>query len=324
MPLFTMAELEQAAALVHQIMPPTPQYAWPLLCERVGTEVWVKHENHTPTGAFKLRGGITYMQSLVASGQPVRGVVSATRGNHGQSIALAARRAGLRAVIYVPHGNSVEKNAAMRAFGAELVEFGEDFDTAKAEAARMAAVEGLHFVPSFHRDLVVGVATYALELFRAVPDLARVYVPIGLGSGVAGVITVRDLLGLDTEVIGVVSENAAAYALSLEAGRMVATNSARTFADGLAVRQPDQRAFDLIATGVARIVRVSDGDIAAAIRAYYIDTHNLAEGAGAAPLAALLREGPEVHGKKVAVILCGGNIDMDVFTKLLAGQKPSA
>ncbi len=324
MPLFTLAELEAAATLVHRTMPPTPQYAWPLLAKRVGTEVWVKHENHTPTGAFKVRGGIVYMDGLVRSGRKIAGIVSATRGNHGQSLAFAARRAGVRCVIYVPHGNSVEKNAAMQAFGAELIEHGTDFDGAKEEAMRAAAAQGLHFVPSFHPDLVRGVATYALELFRAVPDLARVYVPIGLGSGIAGVITVRDLLGLETEVVGVVSENAAAYALSLAAGRVVSTASAHTFADGVAVRQPDPLAFELISTGATRIAQVSDGDIAAAIRAYYVDTHNLAEGAGAAPLAALLQDGSEVHGKKVAVILCGGNIDTAVFSRILGGQTPDA
>ena len=338
MPMFTLAELEAAAELVHRTMPPTPQYAWPLLARRAGCEVWVKHENHTPTGAFKVRGGLVYIDGLVRSGQRITGVVSATRGNHGQSIAFAAKRAGLRCVIYVPHGNSKEKNAAMQAFGAELVEHGDDFDTAKIEASRAAEKQGLHFVPSFHRDLVMGVATYALELFCAVPDLARVYVPIGLGSGIAGLITARDLLGLKTEVIGVVSENAAAYALSFEAGKVVATTSAHTFADGVAVRTPDAAALELILRGAERVVRVSDGDIAAAIRAYHCDTHNLAEGAGAAPLAALLRDvaGPDrrniqppnvVHlqdGKKYAVILCGGNIDSDVLQAVLAGKTPSA
>jgi threonine dehydratase len=322
MALFTLAELETAAALVRETVPPTPQYNWPLLSRRIGTEVWVKHENHTPTGAFKVRGGVVYMDGLKKSGRPVKGVISATRGNHGQSIARAATRAGFRSKIYVPHGNSVEKNASMRAWGAELVEFGSDFDTAKAEAARVAAAEGLHFVPSFHRDLVMGVATYALELFRNTPKLDRVYVPIGLGSGIVSVITVRDLLGLDTEIIGVVSENAPAYALSVAAGRVVETNQARTFADGVAVRQPDAGALAVISLGAARIVQVPDDTIAAAIRAYYVDTHNLAEGAGAAPLAALMQDGPEAHGKRVAVVLCGGNIDTAVFQRILAGETP--
>ncbi len=324
MSLFTLAELEAASTLVHQTVAPTPQYAWPLLNARIGTEVWVKHENHTPTGAFKVRGGLVYMDGLKRSGGVVSGVISATRGNHGQSIALAATKAGLRSVIYVPHGNSVEKNAAMRAWGAELVEHGSDFDAAKSEAARAAKDQGLHFVPSFHRDLVMGVATYALELFRGAPKLDRVYVPIGLGSGICAVIAVRDLLGLDTEVVGVVNVNAPAYALSLAAGRVVATNQARTFADGIAVRQPDASALAIITKGVARIVQVTDDGIAAAIRAYYQDTHNLAEGAGAAPLAALMQDGAEALGKRVAVVLCGGNIDTAVFRRILAGQTPEA
>jgi threonine dehydratase len=323
MAMFTLAELEAAAELVHRWVPATPQYAWPLLRDRIGTEVWVKHENHTPTGSFKARGGLVYMNSLSQSGRRIAGVISSTRGNHGQSVALGAQQANLRSVIYVPRGNSPEKNAAMRAFGAELVEFGSDFDTAKAEAKRVAAAEGLHFVPSFHRDLVLGVATYALELFRAVAEIDRVYVPIGLGSGIAGVIAARDLLGLRTEIVGVVSENADAYALSVAAGRVVATNSALTFADGIAVREPDPDALAIIVKGAQRIARVSEADVAAAIRAYYVDTHNLAEGAGAAPLAALMRDGAEARGKRVAVILCGGNIDAPVLARILAGDVPT-
>jgi threonine dehydratase len=322
MPLFSHLDLEAAARLVYRHMPATPQYAWPLLAKRVGTEVWVKHENHTPTGAFKVRGGIVYMDGLVKREPGVKGVVSATRGNHGQSVALAASKAGLRSVIYVPHGNSVEKNAAMVAFGAELVEHGRDFDEAKAEAMRAAAELELHAVPSFHPDLIKGVATYALELFRSAGELDAVYVPIGLGSGICGLITVRDLLGLKTEIVGVVSENAAAYAISVETGRLTATNSAATFADGMAVRTPDPVALEVIRKGVARVLRVSDDDVAAAIRAYYEDTHNLAEGAGAAPLAGLLKERARMTGKRVGVILCGGNIDRSLLAQVLAGQTP--
>ena len=257
MPLFSLAELEAAADLVHATMPPTPQYAWPLLQKRTGVDVWVKHENHTPTGAFKVRGGIVYMDWLKRTQPNIAGVISATRGNHGQSIAVAAARAGIKAVIVVPEGNSVEKNAAMKAFGAELITNGSDFDAAKAHAAELAVTRNLHFVPSFDPRLVAGVATYALELFRSVPDLARVYVPIGLGSGICGVIAVRDLLGLDTEVVGVVADAAPAYALSLDAGRVVSTNSASTFADGIAVRVPNPEAFEIIQKGVLKILRLS-------------------------------------------------------------------
>ena len=324
MPLFTLPELERAATLVHSQMPPTPQYAWPLLARRTGVEVWVKHENHTPTGAFKIRGGLVFMDGLRRSHPHIAGVTSATRGNHGQSIAYAASRAGLRSLIYVPKGNSVGKNSAMRAFGAELIEYGDDFDAAKAECARAAATNGLHFVPSFHRDLVIGVATYALEFFRNTPPLDAIYVPIGLGSGICGLITTRDLLDLKTEIIGVVADNAPAYALSYEAGTVVATNSARTFADGMAVRQPDAAALAIIKSGAARVIRVTESEIAASIRAYYDDTHNLAEGAGAAPLAGLCQESQRMAGKRVGVILCGGNIDQPVFQQVLAGTTPSA
>jgi threonine dehydratase len=316
-PLFSLSELEDATAVVRRSLPPTPQYAWPLLAARAGTTVWVKHENHTPTGAFKVRGGLVYMDALVRSGAKIGGVTSATRGNHGQSIALAASKAGVASVIYVPRGNSVEKNAAMRAFGAELVEAGADFDEAKIECVRAAGARGLHMVPSFHPDLVKGVATYALEFFRAVPELDVVYVPIGLGSGICGLITVRDLLGLKTEIVGVVADRAPAYALSLDAGHVVSTNAAETFADGMAVRNPDPAAFEIIAAGVARILRLTEAEIAAAIRAYYLDTHNIAEGAGAAPLAGLLKERDRNENMTAGVILCGGNIDLDLFRKVV-------
>ena len=322
MTMFTLAELEQAAVLVAKHVPPTPQFAWPLLARRTGTEVWVKHENHTPTGSFKVRGGLVYMDWLLRQGPKVNGVISATRGNHGQSIAVAAGLAGLKCVIVVPEGNSVEKNAAMQAFGAELITYGSDFDTARAYAAKLAEERRLHFVPSFEKHLVMGVATYALEFFRAAPKLERIYVPIGLGSGICGVIIVRDLLGLDTEVVGVVAEGAAAYALSLDAGHVIETNSATTFADGVAVRVPNPQAFEIIKSGVARILRLSEDEIAAAIRAYYSDTHNLAEGAGAAPLAGLMRESAALQNKRAGVVLCGGNIDAPVFAQVLAGRTP--
>jgi len=322
-PYFSLDELEAAAAIVHRQMSPTPQYAWPLLSRRAGCEVWVKHENHGPTGAFKVRGGITYIDWLRRTDPACRGIVTATRGNHGQSQARAATAAGLRALIYVPHGNSVEKNAAMRAFGAELVEFGQDFDEAREEAYRVAAAEGLHIVPPFHRELVRGVATYALEFFRAAPPLDAVYVPIGCGSGICGVIAARDALGLATEVVGVVSSEARTALLSVAAGRPVETPSARTFADGMAVRVPVPEALDIYSRGAARILAVTDAEIAEAIRAYFTDTHNLAEGAGAAPLAALLQERDRMAGRRAGVILCGGNIDTAWFRTILDGGVPS-
>ncbi len=310
---FSLAELEAAARTVHASMPPTPQYAWPLLAGRAGCEVWVKHENHTPTGAFKVRGGLVFFDRHRES----RGMVSATRGNHGQSLACAARRYRIPVTLVVPLGNSVEKNAAMRAFGATVIEHGRDYQEARLEADRLAQTRDLAYVPPFHPDLVLGVATYALELLRAVPDLHTVYVPVGMGSGICGLIRTRDLLGLSTRIVGVQAEGAPAYALSFAAGRPVSTETAETFADGVATRVPDAQAFEIIRGGAERIVTVSEAEIAAALRALYTDTHNLAEGAGAAPLAALLKERDAMRGRRAAVILSGGNIDLDLFRRVL-------
>lgn len=315
--LFSLPDLHAAAALIRPVVPPTPQIVWPLLAERVGTEVWVKHENHTPTGAFKVRGGLVLMDRLKREHPDCPGIVSATRGNHGQSLAYAGRRAGVPVTIVVPHGNGREKNAAMRALGAELIEAGADFDAAKAEAARIAEARGLRWVPAFGPELVTGVATYALELFTAAPDLDAVYVPIGSGSGICAVIGVRDLLGLRTEVIGVTAAGAPAFARSFAAGHVVEGCPADTFADGVAVRQPPQVALDVVRAGAARIVEVTDAEIAEAMRAYYTDTHNIAEGAGATPLAAVLQEREALRGRKVAVVLSGGNVDREVYARVL-------
>lgn len=314
----TRDDIEQAARHVYQVMPATAQYPWPLLAERLGCTVWVKHENHTPTGAFKIRGGITFMHWLKREHPYTKGIVSATRGNHGQSLALAARTLGLRALIVVPEGNSVEKNTAMRAFGAEVVECGRDFDEARDAAAHLAQMRGLYLVPPFHTELVKGVATYALELFQAAPDLDTVYVPIGCGSGICGVIAARDALGLKTRVVGVVSTEAGAAKLSFDAGALRETVSANTFADGLAVRKPIPEAFAVYGAAAQRIVAVSDEQIAEAMRVYYTDTHNLAEGAGAAALAALIQEREAMEGKKVGVILSGGNVDRSVYASVIA------
>jgi threonine dehydratase len=324
MPLFTLDELAAATATVRSYVPPTPAYAWPLLAEQVGATVVVKHENHTPTGSFKARGGLVYVDALCRADRKLKGLVTATRGNHGQSVALAAARNGVPVVIVVPEGNSREKNAAMQAFGGELVTGGKDFDESRAIAAQIQNDRGYHFVPSFHRDLVKGVATYALELFKRFDDLDVVYVPIGMGSGICGVISVRDLLGLKTEIVGVVAENAPAFALSFAAGQPVPTNSARTFADGVACRDPQADAFAIVKTGAARVVTVSEDEIAEAIRIYYTTTHNLAEGAGAAPLAALLKEKARYASKRAGLILSGGNIDMPLFAQVLRGETPAA
>ncbi len=313
-----LAALETAAALVRSVVPPTPQYCWPLLSRRVGAEVWVKHENHTAIGAFKVRGGVVYLDDLKRSRPDIKGVVTATTGNHGQSIAYSAAALGLAATIVVPQGNNPGKNRAMRGFGATLVEVGHDFQAAYEHAAALAEREQLHLVRSFHPLLVRGVASYALELFRAVADLDTIYVPVGLGSGICGVIAARDALNLATEVVGVVAENAPTYALSFAAGRPVPTNRADTLAEGLAVRLPDPEALAIILKGAARIVTVSEAEIRQAARAMFSDTRNLVEGAAAAPLAAALQERARLAGKRVALVQSGGNIERALFAELLA------
>jgi threonine dehydratase len=313
--MFDLDQLERAHAIVGAAVPPTPAHAWPLLAERLGATVIVKHENHTPTGAFKVRGGLVYLERLKRERPGTAGIISATTGNHGQSLAFAASRYGVPATIYVPLGNSVEKNRAMRAFGANLVEHGSDFQIAREEAGRRAIQDGLELVPSFHPDLVLGVATYALELFRKARDLDILYVPIGQGSGISGCILARDLLGLKTEIVGVQSTEAPSYALSFAAGTVVRTNSSNTRADGMATRVPDADALDIIRKGASRIVQVTDTEIAVAMRAYWTDTHNLTEGAGAAALAAALQEKARLRGKRVGLVMSGGNIDFDLFNR---------
>jgi threonine dehydratase len=320
--MFTLADIESALPVVRTAVPPTPQYAWPLLKAATGVDVVVKHENHTPTGAFKVRGGLVYIDRLKRARPEVAGIVSATTGNHGQSLAFAGQRLGLAVTIVVPFGNSPDKNAAMRAFGAELIEHGRDFDEAKDYAAIIAGERGLEFAPSYHRDLVIGVATYAHELFTACADLDVAYVPIGLGSGISGLIGVRDALGLKTEIVGVVAERASAYRLSVEAGRVVPTNSAQTFAEGMAVRVPDPQALDIIRRGAARIVEVSEDEIAEAIRVMFAATHSLPEGAGAAALAALIKERTALTGRRAAMVLSGQNFDRTMAQTLLNGATP--
>jgi threonine dehydratase len=312
--------LAEAARIVHAVLAPTPQIKWPLLCQRAGAEVWVKHENHGPIGAFKLRGGIVYIDGLRRAEHPPAGVIAATRGNHGQSIAYAAALAGIRATIVVPHHNSREKNAAMRALGAELVEHGRDFQEAFEFAERMALESGLLMAPSFDRALVCGVASYAMEFFGAVPELDTIYVPIGLGSGICGMLAAREALGLRTRIVGVVAEQAPAYALSFAAGRIVTTEAADTIADGIACRVPNPEAFEIISRWAERIATVSESEIAAAMRLYFSCTHNVAEGAGAAPLAALLKDRPAMEHRRVGLVLSGGNVDRDVYARVLSQE----
>lgn len=321
---FSLDELSSASDLVHRWVQPTPQYPWPLLGQAAGAQVWVKHENHTPRGAFKVRGGLVYADVLRAQRPQVTGIVSATRGNHGQSLAFAGKASGLSVTIVVPLGNSADKNAAMRGFGAEVIEHGHDFQAAREHSVELAHERGLEAVPPYHPDLVLGVATYARELFDSVDAIDAVYVPVGMGSGISGLIRVRDLLGLHTDIVGVVAEGAPATARSFAAGHVVTTDSADTFVDGVACRVPDPAAVAVINAGAARIIEVSEDATAEAMRTMFATTHNAPEPAGAIALAGLLAERELVQGRRVAVIATGGNVDSDMFAKVLTGQTPPA
>jgi threonine dehydratase len=321
---FTRAELDEAAELVHRSLPVTPTYRWPLLGQDFGADVWVKHENHTPVGAFKVRGGLVYVDRLLRRRPDASGLLAATTGNHGQSVAFAGAAAGLPVTIVVPHGNNPDKNAAMRSLGAEVVEHGHDYQAAREHAESLAAADpGLEMVPPFHPDLVLGVATYALELFEAVPEVDTVYVPVGMGSGICAVIGVRDLLGLTTEVVGVVAERADATALSFEAGRVVATDTADTFMEGVATRRPVPAAIAEIVAGAARVIRISDDDAAEAMRLHFRATHNVPEPTGSLALAGLLAEADRARDKRIALIQSGGNVDAATFATVLAGRTPA-
>lgn len=314
----TIEEVRAAAEVVYRLMPPTPQYRWPLLCERLGTEVWVKHESHTPIGAFKARTAIVYTEKLLQREPGTRGLIAATRGNHGQSVALAARRNELDCIIVVPHGNSQDKNAAMRAQGARLVEHGDDFQSSLEHAIKLSGELGYHLVPPYHRNIILGIATYWLELFTAVPDIDVVYVPIGMGSGICSASAVRNGLGLRTKIVGVISEHAPMYALSFEQKKIVEAPSQTALADGLACRKGDPEALQVMLENVDHMVRVSDAEVAEAMRALFKDTHNVVEGAGAASLAAALKAAAQLKGKRVALVATGGNVDSAVFARVLA------
>ncbi len=313
----SLEEIQAAAQIVYQQMPPTPQYRWPLLCQELGTEIWVKHENHTPVGAFKIRGGLVYFDALVKSGNLPAGVISATRGNHGQSIGFAAQRYGIPATIVVPHGNSQEKNAAMRAFGVSLIEHGEDFQEAREYAQQLAEEQSLLMIPSFHPQLIEGVATYSLELFQAVNAIDVIYVPIGLGSGICGMIAARNTLGLSTRIVGVVSAHATAYADSFKQKQLIESPVSTKIADGMACRTPEPDAMKIIWQHVDHIVQVTDDEVASAMSLLFEYTHNASEGAGAAALAAALQEKDTIRSQKTAIVISGGNIDRELFASIL-------
>ena len=321
---FTLGDLRAGQEIVYRYLKPTLAHAWPLLANRLRTRVVVKHENHTPAGAFKVRGGLTYFEALKKLQPNCRGVISATRGNHGQSVGIAANRMGIHATIVVPRGNSKEKNASMRALGVDLIEYGNDFQASREHAQLLSQEHQLHMVPSYHADLVLGVSSYWLEFFESVQDLQIVYVPIGMGSGICAAVQARDALGLMVDVVGVVSAKAPAYALSFEAGKVIEAPATTKLADGMACRTPDADALAIILRGVKEVVLVTEEEIAEAMRIYFSDTHNVAEGAGAAPLAAALkqiRSGENNHpGMVIGLPLCGGNVDSDVFAKVLLGD----
>ena len=319
MNLPTLADIEDAARVVYRAFQATPQYRWALLSQRLGTDCWLKHENHTPVGAFKLRGGLTYFDRLARRGALPREVVSATRGNHGQSIGWAARAHGIACTIVVPHGNSVEKNAAMRALGVTLVEHGADFQEAREFALGLAGQRGAHMVPSFHADLLLGVSTYWWEFLTAVPELDVAYVPIGQGSGACAAIAARRALGHRVRLVGVVSAHATTYADSLAAGRVVEAPVTTQLADGMACRIADQEALDILRPHLDHVVQVSDAEVAAAMRALFADTHNVAEGAGAAAYAAAAQERAQLRGRVVGLALSGGNVDAALFAQVLSG-----
>ena len=321
MNLPTLQEIESAQLAVYRVMPPTPQYTWPLLNQRLGTEAWIKHENHSPVGAFKLRGAMVYIEWLKQSRPDVHTVVAATRGNHGQGVGMAARLNGLQAIVVVPNGNSLEKNRAMQAQGAKLIEFGNDFQESLEYARELSSLPNYAMVESFHPRLVMGTATYAIEFFRSTPPLASVYVPIGLGSSICGVAAARNALALTTEIVGVVASASPSYALSFRQHQIVQSPSQTKLADGLACRLPNADAMQVIWDNVARIVEVSDAEIAVAMRAYYQDTHNLAEGAGAAALAGALRERELHKGQTIGIICTGGNVDSAVYQQVLREEQ---
>jgi threonine dehydratase len=316
----SIAEVQAAGELIYRFMRPTPQHCWPLLCERLGTEVWVKHENQTPTGSFKARTALVYVDELMKREPATRGLITATRGNHGQSVALAAKRFNLPATILVPHGNSREKNAAMRAQGGTLIEFGADYQAAREKAMALAAEQGLHMVPPYHYDIVRGVATYWLELFSSVKDIDVAYVPIGMGSGISSAVAVRNGLNLKTKLIGVVSKHAPSYAESFDQRKVVEAPATTRVADGVACRKADEEPLAIMLENIDHIVRVTDDEIEDSMRHMFTDTHNVVEGAGAAALAAALKEKGQLYGKRVALIASGSNVDRDLFARVLQGQ----
>ncbi|WNO04936.1 threonine dehydratase [Rhodoferax mekongensis] len=315
----TLQDIEAAAQVVYREFGPTPQYRWGQLSSLLGATCWVKHENHTPVGAFKIRGGLTYFDQLAQRGAMPSEVVGATRGNHGQSVGWAARAHGVPCTIVVPHGNSVEKNAAMRALGVNLIEHGTDFQESREFAIQLAQDRGAHMVPSFHPDLLRGVATYWWELLKAAPELDVIYVPIGQGSGACSAVAAKRALGHSARIVGVVSAHATTYADSFAAGKVVEAPVTTQLADGMACRVADPEALEILMGAIDHLVQVTDTEVAQAMRDIFACTHNVAEGAGAASFAAATQERASLQGQTVGITLCGGNVDSTVFARVLQG-----
>lgn len=316
----SIAEIQAAGELIYRFMRPTPQYCWPLLSERLGTEVWLKHENHTPIGAFKARSAVAYVDALMKREPATRGLITATHGNYGQAVALAAKQFGLSATILVPQGNSREKNAAMRAQGSTLIEYGVDYQAARERAVELAREQGLHMVQPFHYDIVRGVGTYWLELFSSLKNIDVAYVPIGMGSGICAAAAVRNGLGLKTKLIGVVSAHALCFALSFAQRKPVEAPATTKISDGLACRKAEEEPLSILLENIDRIVTVTDGEVEDSMRHIFTDTHNIVEGAGAAGLAAALKEKEQLRGKRVALVATGANVDREVLARILQGH----
>ncbi len=315
----TYADLLAAAPVVHQYLRPTPLYEWPALSQMLGCRYYLKHENHTPTTAFKVRGGI-YLVSRLSAEQKRRGIIGCTTGNQGQSLAYACRLFGVRCVLVVPAANNPDKVAAMRALGAELIEHGRDYDEARVYCEEIRHREGLRYVHSANEpDLIAGVGSYGLEIFDELPAPDVVLVPVGLGSGICGTALAASGRSPRTRVIGVQSELAPAVTLSWRQGRPVETNTPRTFAEGMATRVPADLTLEIMRRHVADMVLVGEEELREAIRLLLRVTHNLAEGAGAAATAAAFRMREGLAGKMVVGILSGGNLDLRELGRILAG-----
>ncbi len=306
-----------ARKTVYRHLKPTPLIGHPLLSEWLGFPAWVKHENHNPTGSFKIRGGFNLVSHLSES-EKSRGVITATRGNHGQSVALACRTYGVRCVIAVPEGNNPEKNEAMKAFGSELLVHGRDFDEARERVEQIQAEQRLRYIHSANEPLLVeGVGTYALEILEELPDVDCILVPVGGGSGISGVLTAVRAAAPKVQVIGVQAANAPSIYLSWKKGEKVTTDSADTMADGLATRVPFEMTFDIIHRYVDEVVTVTEEELMEAVFRIFQTTHNVAEGAGAATTAAAFKLRSRLAGKKVALVLSGGNITASLFQQVL-------